>query len=306
MITPLSLRPEVRSTATTVELFGRALAGAVLPDAVWGGGTALPHQTSVTSGVRIDPERVRRYRELCGFPASSTAVPATFPSLLGFLSALRIMTDRHFPLTALGMVHVADAIDVRRPIEPDEALTVTVRAQDLRPHARGAEVDIIIEVSGDDEPGPPAWREVATYLDRGATVAPPTGQVRAGQPTPSPQWDPPAEATTEELRLPGDLGRAFAGVSGDRNPIHLHPLLAKAFGFPSVIAHGRWEQARSLAAAGVADADVRHIETHFRAPLLLPGRPLLRTWQDGQVTFVWLMSPDGSRTHAATAVTAGA
>lgn len=302
MITPPSLRPEIRSTATTVELFGRAVAGAVLPSGIWGGGTALPHHTSVQSGVRIDAERVQRYRELCGY-STGNAVAPTFPSLLGFLPALRIMTDRHFPLKALGMVHVADTIDIRRPIEADETLTVTVSADQLRPHPRGAEVDLIIEVTGDDEPGPPAWREVATYLDRGATVPPPTGQVRSGQPAPAPQWDPPATATREEITLPGGLGRQFAGISGDRNPIHLHPLLAKAFGFPRVIAHGRWEQGRSVAASGVSDADVARIETHFRAPLLLPGDAVLRTSADGSTTQVWLMSPDDSRTHAVTAVT---
>ena len=37
----------------------------------------------------------------------------------------------------------------------------------------------------------------------------------------------PAAAT---WKLPGDLGRRYASVSGDRNPIHMHPLSARLFG----------------------------------------------------------------------------
>ena len=48
--------------------------------------------------------------------------------------------------------------------------------------------------------------------------------------------------------LPDDLGRRYASVSGDRNPIHMHALTAKAFGFPRAIAHGMWTKARCLAA----------------------------------------------------------
>ena len=53
---------------------------------------------------------------------------------------------------------------------------------------------------------------------------------------------------TVEWRLPGDLGRRYAAVSGDRNPIHLYPLTAKALGFPRQIAHGMWSLARCVAA----------------------------------------------------------
>ena len=49
-------------------------------------------------------------------------------------------------------------------------------------------------------------------------------------------------------KLPGNLGREYAAVSGDHNPIHLYPLSAKAFGFKRQIAHGMWTKARSVAA----------------------------------------------------------
>jgi acyl dehydratase len=84
----------------------------------------------------------------------------------------------------------------------------------------------------------------------------------------SPQGD-------EQWRLAGDLGRRYAAVSGDRNPIHLHPLTARPLGFPRAIAHGMWTKARCLAALQDAHADLRQgafaIEVSFRRAILLPA-----------------------------------
>ncbi|MGW5648117.1 MaoC/PaaZ C-terminal domain-containing protein [Saccharopolyspora sp. NPDC003752] len=76
---------------------------------------------------------------------------------------------------------------------------------------------------------------------------------------------------TATWRVPGDTGRRYAAVSGDRNPIHLHPLTAKAFGFPRAIAHGMWSKARCLAAFAERLPDAYSVDVEFRKPLLLPS-----------------------------------
>jgi acyl dehydratase len=54
-----------------------------------------------------------------------------------------------------------------------------------------------------------------------------------------------------ELRVTPDkyLPFRYAGASGDFNPIHLDPELAKAVGFPSNILHGLWSMAQVARAA---------------------------------------------------------
>ena len=69
--------------------------------------------------------------------------------------------------------------------------------------------------------------------------------VAKGEETTREPEDVPASA---EWKLGGDLGRRYAAVSGDRNPIHMHALTAKPLGFPAAIAHGMWTKARCLAA----------------------------------------------------------
>jgi len=55
------------------------------------------------------------------------------------------------------------------------------------------------------------------------------------------------------------------------NPIHMHPLSAKAFGFPTAIAHGMWTKARCLAALHPRLPDSFAVEVRFRKPILLPA-----------------------------------
>jgi acyl dehydratase len=72
-------------------------------------------------------------------------------------------------------------------------------------------------------------------------------------------------------RLPGDLGRRYAAVSGDHNPIHLYPLTAKAFGFRRQIAHGMWTKARAVAALENRLPDAVTVSVGFKKPVFLPG-----------------------------------
>ncbi len=78
-------------------------------------------------------------------------------------------------------------------------------------------------------------------------------------------------------RLPGDLGRRYARVSGDVNPIHLTALAAKGFGFPRAIAHGMWSMARCLSALQPRLPDAYVADVEFRRPVLLPSTVELRT-----------------------------
>ena len=111
------------------------------------------------------------------------------------------------------------------------------------------------------------WEETSTYLRRGrgdeSRPAGPRGGSSASFP----------EVPTGPItwRLPGDLGRQYAAVSGDHNPIHLYPLTAKALGFPRQIAHGMWSLARCVAALENRLPDAVRVDVAFRKPILLPG-----------------------------------
>jgi acyl dehydratase len=84
---------------------------------------------------------------------------------------------------------------------------------------------------------------------------------------------PPALVREARWQLPAQLGRDYAKASGDFNPIHLHALTAKAFGFPRAIAHGMWTLARTLAALQPSkQLAAANVHGDFKSPMLLPGR----------------------------------
>jgi acyl dehydratase len=70
-------------------------------------------------------------------------------------------------------------------------------------------------------------------------------------------------------------------VSGDHNPIHLHRLTARLFGFRRAIAHGMWSMARCLAFHEGRLPDAYTVDVRFKAPILLPATVSLTAAEDG-------------------------
>jgi acyl dehydratase len=85
-----------------------------------------------------------------------------------------------------------------------------------------------------------------------------------------------------ELRVTPDkyLPFRYAGASGDFNPIHLDPELAKAVGFPSNILHGLWSMAqvaRAAVDAGGGDPrSLKRLSVQFRG-IGLPEQEIVVT-----------------------------
>lgn len=220
-------------------------------------GSDLPDLTLTRDDVPIDPGRVAAYADLCGFPHKDT-LPLPYPHLLAFGLHLEIMTAGSFPFPAIGTVHLENSITQHRPIGLDEPLTVTARPADLRPHPKGQVFDMLTTAYAGAEV---VWEETSTFLRRG----------RGTDDAPGGSTFPDAPAHGIMWRLPADLGRRYAAVSGDRNPIHLYPLTAKAFGFPRQIAHGMWSMARCVGALENRLPDAVTVAVAFKKPILLPG-----------------------------------
>ncbi|MFH8989226.1 MaoC/PaaZ C-terminal domain-containing protein [Streptomyces sp. NPDC017940] len=241
-----------------------------------------PLPGAVTARVRADVERLAAYERLCGFAAGrgggaggGEPLPVTYPHVLAFPGAMRLMAGRDFPLPLLGLVHTSVEIVQHRALLPADDLELTTYAQALAPHRRGTEATVVTLASVD---GTPVWESRSTYLSRHRTAEPSAAE-RGGRPGPGPTPDPPPGAPAHaQWRLPGDLGRRYAAVSGDRNPIHLHPLTARLFGFPRAIAHGMWTFARCVAEhqrdtgprADGGSGSALHVSAEFRSPVLLP------------------------------------
>jgi acyl dehydratase len=272
----------LRESPSLAPLFARAALTAR------GRGGALPDTSLRLEGVTVDRARLLDYQRLCRFTGGDV-LPHPYPHLLGFPLQVALMADRSFPLPLPGLVHLENRISVHRRLTADDRLDITVHAEQLRPHAKGQLVDLVTEVEVE---GAPVWEGRSTYLRRGRGQ---TDGVETTDPPPQLPSGPPAGV----IRVPEDIGRAYAAVSGDVNPIHLHALTARTMGFPRAIAHGMWTAARTLAALGAATTGPSSSRVWFAKPVLLPSTVelVVREGDDGAVVAGLRSAKDAGTTH---------
>jgi hypothetical protein len=204
-----------------------------------------------------EAEALGGYRELCGC-AESADLPAAYPYVLAGSLQLALIAHRDFPIRALGLLHLRNHIRQHRAISVDERLTISVQVGQTRFRPQGFEFDLLTRVRVSDEL---VWECTSAFIKRGKFE----------------REDPasPLEETVQKLEgktspitgfeIPSDIGRRYARLCGDYNPIHVSSVLAKLFGLKRNIAHGMWVSARLLSAMGPLKPDVA-IDLAFKGP----------------------------------------
>jgi hypothetical protein len=212
-------------------------------------------------GVTLEAARIYAYAKLCGF-TSPQGVPLTYPHLLAFPLHMAIMLRASFPFPVIGLVHLENSITQHRRLDSGDRLDVLVRLGAWIAHEKGQAFTLATAITRGDSL---VWESTSTYLRLG--VRDPLGAPYAGIAGEGARF-----ATLRRWAMKSDIGRRYAALSGDANPIHTSGLGARLFGFPRPIAHGMWMKARALAAllppAPVARAEAR---VSFKTPALLPG-----------------------------------
>lgn len=230
----------------------RKITGSVLPD------------DGLRAWLNVDPQSVAAYRKVCGFTENGL-LPPTYPHVLAFGLQLQLLTAQAFPFPLLGLVHLANRIRLLRPLGGLSRVQASVHVQNLQPHAKGATFDLITRL--DDALGP-LWEAESRMLCKGVKLA---GEL----PEPIAQ-DTQDIDEVSRWWAPAEIGRQYAKVSGDYNPIHLSALSARLFGFPQAIAHGLWIKARTLAAlSGHLPSSNLEIAVQFNKPVRLPSEVIL-------------------------------
>lgn len=252
------------------------------------GDIRIPELSTRLIGVSTANDNLKRYQKVCGF-GTQTTVPITWPHILAFPLHLKLLTEKSFPLPLLGLVHIRNHITQHRPIGAGESLDIAVRLEGQNNTPKGLEFDLVTEAWS---AGRLVWEETSTNLFRQPDKG---GNKSGGKPPELPRYP-----ETTEISAPESIGRQYASVSGDRNPIHLHALTAKAFGFPRAIAHGMWSKARVLALLEQQSGwrqEAVSVSCQFKKPLFLPGTAQLNL-QAGQSGWDYqLLDASGAAPH---------
>jgi len=251
-------------------LYGRALLPKKgIPDA----GITLPPLSAELLCAHTSSDDLSQYERVCGF-SPSNHTPITWPHILAFPLHLKLLTEKAFPLPLLGLVHLRNTITQHRPIGMGETLKLDVCLGHQEHTSRGIEFSMITNASS---AATVVWEETSVMLFR----QPEKHAAPAAKSAPPPLEHYP---NTTEIEAPESIGRQYAKISGDSNPIHMHALSARVFGFPRAIAHGMWSKAHALAIMeqqnGWHSGPVR-VSCQFKKPLFLPGTAQLN-WRTGK------------------------
>jgi acyl dehydratase len=235
--------------------------------------------------VQAEAGRLAAYQDVCQLPDDGR-LPLTYPHILAAGVHMEMLLHRAFPIRMVGMVHIANEIELFKPLPADARMALDCRLESGRTKPRGDEFRLVTEALCNGEL---AWRETVSFL------APAPARERR-----APAAAPELPALVGEWTVPADTGRRYAWVSGDWNPIHLAAMLARPFGFPSAIAHGMWMVARCLGwlADGPVESGAR-LEVRFLKPLLMPGHVRLHAEppsESGERVF-WLVSAEDGMPH---------
>jgi hypothetical protein len=219
-------------------------------------GDTLPSLSVCLETLKINPEHLLAYRQLCGF--KSDRVPATYIHMLAFPLFLKILTHQNFPMKAMGQVHLRNQIAVHKEIGLQDTISMQGKVTTTELTAKGVEWNVHVDA---EVHGETVWSSQSTFLYRCKTGL---------KKEPIKECKP--EGKSSHWSIPSNIGRRYARISGDYNPIHLSAVTAKFFGFKCAIAHGMWSKGRCLAALDERLPNSGYnIDVNFHRPLFLPN-----------------------------------
>ncbi|CAB9514393.1 Maoc domain protein dehydratase [Seminavis robusta] len=255
-----------------LSIYARAALGAVtknhsLPSSFTATGI-LPNNNRVKLSLDIPEEdlpftinrlHVRQFRRVVDDNVSAnlhtSEIPVSYLQCLLNCLPMNQLTHANFPLNIVGSVHESIQITSHNPI-PIDADTIPLQARCfVHPEMELSDKqdwiftvvtlvqDLNTEEQGEREEDNPL--PIMTITNKYRILNPQRNKLKNNSHTPKtiqpPEQDYENQKHWKQLakwNFPVDSGRKYASLNGDINPIHMHPLSAKLFGYKSCIAHG--------------------------------------------------------------------
>ncbi|GAC28057.1 MaoC/PaaZ C-terminal domain-containing protein [Brumicola pallidula] len=253
--------------------------------------------SSLRKEIQIDAIHCERYNKAVSWRLGiASVIHPNYLQVLTLPMQLEMMVNKPFPFKPMGLVHLANFIRVNYLPEQSSKLILKTSFNGLAWHKKGWVFAVLSEGFVDGEL---AISGTSYYLSRqqhnqvnesealatDMSICEP--HFKADNVLETASIMPIVDAVispfdeTIEINFPLGIGRKYAQVSGDFNPIHLSRWTAKAMGFKQAIAHGMYSKAICLSAVlkqemqnskrALAQTPMQ-FSTQFIQPIYLPTR----------------------------------
>lgn len=234
-----------------------------------GARSVLPFTTKSQSGAFVtrrlrspSADLVQAFNGWAGLPAQNAVVP---PALLVSQTALAVVSDLTAlcPYPLLGVLNQGLRMVIHQPLLVGEKINLSGELVDASDDGYRARIHSHVEVGSDSRPN-------AISIDAYAAVVLKKRSDSTATERAEPAWE-----TISTWCAGADEGVKFFLLTGDFNPIHTLPAVAKHTRFKGCIMHGYGAFSQIYAALENAGWPITDIETRFVKPLPLPSPTLL-------------------------------
>lgn len=227
----------------------------------------------------LESEWLTRYLKICEWQTDQAlSTPLTVGQVCAAHAQSALLLGPHFPLSPLGLVHASNEILAHTTLPLNTPLWVWVWFGKTEWRPRGMCIDLHTVISTRTQRDQPLWigktQAFKAHAPDQAARKAQRAQVQQSSPALSTHKNALASV---HFPLAPNMGRRYAPIAGDRNPIHLYPWSARLFGFKRPIMHGMWSLARSLAYANPNPeaSSIGALQVTFKRPIDLPSTPSL-------------------------------
>lgn len=204
---------------------------------------------------------VTAYNRWLGVGISAELLP---PSLVVAQSAMAVVSrlTSYCPYPLLGVLNQGVHLVVNKPLTTGEPLQLQGELIDASDDGYRARIHTRVTIGSASQPD-------ALYLDAFAAVVLKARPSTPKEPNREPNWQ-----TIGQWQAAANEGQKFALLTGDFNPLHTLPLIAKRTRFKGCIMHGYGAFAQVYAGIENSGRAIKEIETRFIKPLPLPSPEL--------------------------------
>ena len=209
----------------------------------------------------LDQGHIAQYKRFFAF-ADNNDVPLTYYYLLSQRAQMAAMLDRAFTFPIPGVVHIANAMQLVDEACSASPFLIEVDVHQM-PFLKGEKIFVEFDVRFKQGGITKILCSSRYLVRRGKSPAPPLNEdlSKFGE-----------RRTVANVVLQSDIGRRYARLSGDLNPIHLWPWSAKFLGFKQPIAHGMYLVGMTEASLKLEqNVPIKRIHVRFINPAVIPG-----------------------------------